>query len=166
MKPYYEVDRLIIDYRAREWCKLPYPNHPLGCPNYDHRANCPPSAPLVEDYFDLTQPLWLVVVAFDLHGHIERMKARHPDWSDRQAKCVLYWQNRVNKELELNASQFAHHNGLIYTLCPEAMGVQVIKTAKRIGIPIKPRPFDYVYKIALIGNSKQIKCCQEVMELA
>ncbi|KKK81159.1 hypothetical protein LCGC14_2816310, partial [marine sediment metagenome] len=25
---------LIIDHRAREWCKLPYPNHPRGCPNY------------------------------------------------------------------------------------------------------------------------------------
>ena len=164
MKPYYQAEKIVIDYRAREWCKLPYPDHPLGCPNYRLRDTCPPNAPLIEDYFDLSQPLWLTVVEFNLAEHISRMKQKHPNWSDRQAKCVLYWQGGVNKELRLQASRFAKANGLLYTLCPEAMGVQVIKTAKLVGIPIKPRPVDYVYKIALSGTPVG-QCSQLVMEI-
>jgi hypothetical protein len=34
---------------------------------------------------------------------------------------------------------------------PEAMGVQVIKTVKRLGFPISPRPKETVYKVGLIG---------------
>lgn len=164
MKPYYQIEKIIIDYRARDWCKLPYPDHPFGCPNYGVRNTCPPNAPLIENYFDLSQPLWFTIVAFDLSEHILKMKQKHPHWSDRQAKCVLYWQGSVNKELRLATTHFAKNNGLAYTLCPEAMGVQVIKTAKLVGIPIKPRPIDYVFKIALLGKSTH-RCSQEVMEL-
>ena len=164
MKPYYRVKRLVIDYRAREWCKLPYPNHPFGCPNYGMRDSCPPNAPLIQDYIDLSQPLWLTVIVFNLAEHILKMKQGHPSWSDRQAKCVLYWQGSVNKELRLQSSRFAKANNLLYTLCPEAMGVQVIKTAQLIGIPIKPRPTDYVYKIALLGTNSHYPH-QEIMEL-
>ena len=32
-----EVKELVIDMRAREWCKMTYPGHPNGCPNYDHK---------------------------------------------------------------------------------------------------------------------------------
>ena len=160
----YQVERLILDYRAREWCKLPYPDHPLGCPNYGMRCTCPPKAPRVEDYFDLSRALWLIVVPFNLAGHISAMRQKHPNWSERQARCVLYWQAGVNKELRLEASRFARNNGLIYTLCPEAMGVQVIRTARLLEIPISPRPIDYIFKIALLGNSGH-KCSQEVMEL-
>ena len=164
MKPYHQVGKIVIDYRARDWCKLPYPDHPLGCPNYGLRDTCPPNAPLIKDYFDLSQPLWLIVVEFNLAEHISRMKQKHPNWSDRQAKCVLYWQGAVNKELRLQTSHFAANNGLAYTLCPEAMGVQVIKTAKLLGIPIQPRPTDYVYKVAILGNSPQ-QYYQKVMEI-
>ena len=155
MKPYYEIANLIIDYRARDWCKLPYPDHPGGCPNFNHRLTCPPQAPLIEDYFDLSQPLWLVAIHFDLKDHIARMKAKHADWTERQLRCVLYWQGKVNKTLSDQARQLANSRGCTYTLCPEAMGVQVIKTARVLGIPIKPRPTDCVYKIALIGETKE-----------
>ena len=154
MRSFFEIAELVIDYRARDWCKLPYLGHPHGCPNFDQRASCPPRAPLVGDYFDLSQPVWLVGVEFDLQGHVERMKSRHPSWSNRQARCVLYWQSGVNKELKALARCFAEAAGRIYTLCPEAMGVQVIKTASRVGIPIRPRPAGRVYKIALIGEPR------------
>jgi hypothetical protein len=40
---------------------------------------------------------------------------------------------------------------IIYTLRPEAMGVLVIKTVKRLGIPIRVKPTDTIYKIMMIG---------------
>jgi len=157
------VVRLCIDIEAREWCKLPYPNHPRGCPNYGKKATCPPGAPLVADYFDLAKPIFLVGVEFDLLAHSTRMLQGHPGWSDRQARCVLYWQPKVNGILKRAADEFCMFLvcsspvpvGIIYTLCPEAMGVNVIATALDCGIPIQVRPAEKVWKIALVGTGNR-----------
>lgn len=147
----HEVKELVIDYRAREWCKLPYPNHPKGCPNYGRKDTCPPTVALIYDVFDLDNYLWLVVHEFDLASHVRRMLTLHPNWSGRQARCVLYWQPRVNKILREDTQTYSTLANASYTLCPEAMGVDVIKTANKCGIPVQARPTDTVYKIALIG---------------
>ena len=47
MESYFEVVEVVVDYRARDWCRLPYPDHPRGCPNFGRRADCPPMAPLI-----------------------------------------------------------------------------------------------------------------------
>lgn len=143
---------LRINLKAREWCKLPYPDHPHGCPNYGKRYSCPPLAPVINDYLDINRQVYLVVIEFDLHEHVSRMKSLHPHWSDRQARCVLYWQGSVNKELQDECDNFEWLNpGMITTLCPEAMGVNVIATALHCGIPVKTKPIDKVFKIALAG---------------
>jgi predicted metal-binding protein len=95
------VGHLKIDYRAREWCKLPYPNHPKGCPNYNKNPECPPQAPRIEDWLDLNRQHWFIVVEFDLDAFAKRMKEKHPGWSDKQCRCCLYWQNIPRKELKL-----------------------------------------------------------------
>ncbi len=144
-------DKLIIDYRAREWCKLPYPDHPHGCPNYNHKSTCPPEVCLIEDFIDPTRPIWLVIEEFDLGGHIAKMLTLNPHWSNRQARCVLYWQGTVNKKLELSCQTIAtQHPGSHYTICPEAMGVDVIHTVKQFGVPIMPRPVNQVFKVGLV----------------
>lgn len=148
------TNKLVIDYRAMDWCRLPYPDHPKGCPNYDKKAGCPSTAPRIEDYFDLDKDHYFVVVQFDLGSHIERMLTKHPRWSDRQARCVLYWQAGVNKKLREESEIYADQRFMIYNTCPEAMGVNVIKTCKNIGLPIKPRPTDTVFKVAMMGNPK------------
>lgn len=147
------VNNLVLDYRAREWCKLPYPDHPKGCPSYDKKWCCPPRIGTVEEYLDLDAPLWLSVVQFHLAEHAGLMKLRHPHWSERQARCLLYWQPKVNKHLKSMTYNFTCGTTRVATFCPEAMGVQVIKTAKKLGIPIIPRPQETVYKIALIGSA-------------
>jgi predicted metal-binding protein len=145
-------DNLRINWKAREWCKLPYPGHPYGCPNYGHKPSCPPQAPLIHNFINISKPMYLVAVDFDLASHMDSMKSLHPAWSDRQAKCVLYWQPRVNKQLRDVARLTVGDSGMVYTTCPEAMGVNVIATAQKVGIPIKTQPTDIVYKIALVGE--------------
>lgn len=146
------TSRLVLEPDAREWCKLPYPGHPKGCPNYGEKDHCPPNAPWIEDWIDLCKPHWIIVCIFDL-GHFElRMKKRHPDWSERQCRCVLYWQNTVKKRLRERCEENVRlRPGAVYTLLPEAMGVNVIVTAMQLGIPIQPKPDGRVYKIALMG---------------
>jgi hypothetical protein len=162
----YDVtDKLIIDYRAREWCKLPYPGHdgkrgrPLGCPNYGKKKGCPPEAPLIENYADRGTSIFFMVTSFDLGKHMDRMKIIHPEWSDRQARCCLYWQAGVRKELESETKRVIKSGfGSIYTLCPEAMGVSVILTLLKLGIAIKVHPEKIVYKVSLICYPAKIQC--------
>ncbi|MEM5766284.1 MAG: hypothetical protein QW423_01460 [Candidatus Aenigmatarchaeota archaeon] len=32
-----KLREVVVDYRSRSWCKLPYPNHHCGCPDYDKK---------------------------------------------------------------------------------------------------------------------------------
>lgn len=147
--------KLVINLRAREWCKLPYPGHPHGCPNYGKRDTCPPKAPIVIDVFDLSKPHWFIVEEFDLKSHMDRMKWLHPNWTERQLACCLYWQNTVRSNLMSGIRFFMQdHPEVIYTLLPEAMGVQVILTARKAGIPIEIKPKKMIHKIALVGYPK------------
>lgn len=144
------TNKLVIDHRARDWCKLPYPGHPNGCPNYGKRGSCPPQAPFIEYWLGDYEKLWLVCVEFNLAAHIDNMLFRHPHWTNRQAKCVLYWQPRMNAKLKEAIYQFIKRPSKEVTYCPEAMGVNVIDTARKAGLPIETRPQKTVYKIALV----------------
>jgi predicted metal-binding protein len=152
------TNKLVIDYRAREWCKKPYPDHPNGCPNYNKKPECPPQSPLIEDFIKLELSHWFVIVRFDLQRQEERMQDSHPQWSVKMCRNSRYWQNSVRKVLHESCNDFMKGKPeLVYTLLPESYGIHVINTVKHLGIPIKVRPKKYVYKIALIGFSKQRK---------
>jgi len=146
------TDKLVVDYEARKWCVLPYPDHPKGCPNFGKKPICPPQVEYIEDWLKDTGELRLVCVSFNLNEHAERMIERNPHWSQRQARCLLYWQPKVNKALISLVSTLVHENGLKITYCPEAMGVDVIKTAQSVGIPIVAPPKDIIHKIALVAT--------------
>ena len=150
------TDGLRLNVKARDWCRLPYPGHPNGCPNVGNRFDCPPHAPLVGDHFDLQQQMWMVIEPFNLADHQRRMLARHPNWTDRQTRNVLYWQGGVKARLKEAARRCAwEYPGSIVTLCPEAMGVNVIATLQRQGVGIKVHPDEWVYKVALVGYPQE-----------
>ncbi|MFA5733260.1 MAG: DUF2284 domain-containing protein [Acidithiobacillus sp.] len=147
--------KVIVNKNARDWCLLPYPGHPKGCPNYGKKIICPPTVPLITSFFDLNKPSWFVVISFDLKSHMEKMKQKHESWSDRQCKCVLYWQKGANKILkEYALSILKQKQNTRITTCPEAMGVNVILTLRSLSIPIKTKPVDIVYKAIFIGFKK------------
>lgn len=152
----YKVNELLeIDYKCRGYCTIPYHGHPKGCPNFGKHKNCPPEVLLVQDVFDLNKDSYFVVEEFDLKNHIEQMKLKHPDWTLMQLKNLLYWQGGVRKRLKEKTERFIKCNGdgMIYTLLPEAMGVMVINTALKLGIPIEKTPLNKIFKIALVGYS-------------
>jgi len=146
-------NKLCIDLRAREWCKLPYPNHSKGCPCYGKKDTCPPKIKIVGEIFNLNKDLWFVIEKFDLKVHAVRMKQKHPNWSDKQCKCVLYWQAGVRKKLRILTEEFVKDKDYIWTNCPEAMGVNVFKTFHKLGLVMKRNP-DIVNKVALVGFPK------------
>lgn len=147
---------LKIDPRVRDWCKLRYPGHPKGCPNYNKSSDCPERVKLIGEVFNLTEGHWFIIEPFDIKAHAWRMKLLHPKWSDRQCRCVLYWQNRVKSKLRRECMIFISgmeqpEGDIIYTLIPEAMGVNVFRTCHRLGIKMRKNPQDILYKVALVG---------------
>lgn len=147
------TDKLWIDKKSREWCKLPYSDHPKGCPNYGEKSECPPKAPFVEDFINLSKKHWFICEHFSLMDFENKMMKKHPTWTKKQARCCLYWQGTVRKKLNNYVKNFIDGRiDLTYTLIPEAMGVNVIKTAKRLNVPIKTKPDTYICKIALVGH--------------
>jgi len=80
------------------------------------------------------------------------MLTAHPSWSERQARCLLYWQSKVNKRLESEVLHFTTVGISEVSYCPEAMGVDVMSTAGLAGIPIEVRPKKIVHKIALLKD--------------
>ena len=138
---------VIVDARVRGWCRLRYPGHPQGCPNYGVVSHCPPGAPLLtEGAFAL-----LVGVRFDLGAWARGMKAKHPGWSDRQCRCLLYWQPGIRKALMLWAVQCKRvHKRTRIWMVPEGSGANIDAMMRGLGHPLEWPPLQFTWAVALL----------------
>lgn len=141
-----------FDPAVRELCRRPYPLHPKGCPNFGKRPSCPPAAPLYGDFYDLSQPVYAVVNDFNLANHVAKMRAAHPDWSEAQLRCCLYWQPTARSQLamKINAA-LASLSGYHAETCPEAMGINVTLTLRLVGIELEWPPLCIARQVALLA---------------
>jgi hypothetical protein len=80
---------VIYDSRARDgtWCKLPYPDHPKGYPKF---PECLRDYPDFKDYEHEAYNWFAIIEKLNLRAHAKRMKDKHPSWSERQCRCLLY----------------------------------------------------------------------------
>lgn len=154
----YAVVIPVIDYSARVACTRAYPGHPHGCPNYGKRPTCPPAAPLFEDAFDISKPIYAVWNFFDFERHVARMRYRHPAWSQRQCECCLWWQGTARAALRRRIMHFrrmiTEAPYMTVTECPEAMGVNVTATMAQAGEVLEWPPKKYAVQVALAGVPK------------
>lgn len=157
----FEVKRLVTSPKVADWCRMPYPGHAKGCPNYDDPTKpwCPPRAPAVGEFFDLSRGLYLVHSEYDLEARSAELKSNNPDWTDKQCRCVLYWQKTSRKQLRLRAAvAMKETSATAMTTCPEAMGVNVYATAALSGLKLeKIDGLRICRHVALIGfeNTKR-----------
>ena len=176
------LNEVIYDSRARDgtWCTLPYPGHKKGCPNFPKCINNRTDFRKFVGY-----KWWAVVEEFDLLTHAMKMynnsvkrrkeaiqkylvdgmtqeeaeKKAPKEWTDRQCRCVLYWQGGVRSRLFKKAEKLLEElggpeGGMILTI-PEANGVNVYATMAKHGLYLKANP-NYVYKIMLVGIERFI----------
>lgn len=150
---YVEVTgNLTIDYKVRDYCRLPYPGHPEGCPHFGKRKECPPQAPLLEHFIDLSKPHYFIIVKITYDHTIEGEKPHNPS----KERSWLTWELHAESVLEKHVQKFQKsHPGTVFTLHPSAVGVDVFKTAQNVGIPLEPTLQDTFHKIALIGYPLQ-----------
>lgn len=146
----------VVDHAVRNLCRKAYPNHSKGCPNFGRVERCPPQAPLIEYVLDLALPTWVVWSTFDLGRHVQRMKAKHPDWSQRQLMCCLYWQPQARKTLRGVIVDFlVQHPGQHILWTPEACGVNVTATMAQVGEYLEWPPVNVTYQVVVAGSWKE-----------
>lgn len=148
------LKRVIFGDYVRQWCKLPYPNHPNGCPMYDTRFSCPPYASKFDELVE--PPYYLVIQEFDLEAQEKRMKERHPEWSKKMCRNCRYWQNSLMKRIiaEAQAYLWKFPQGIILKR-PEANGVNLFATCRLHGIKLEVNPQKIVKKMVIIGGRKE-----------
>jgi hypothetical protein len=110
----------------------------------------------VHDFFDINRPLYFVIEEFDLAAHALKMGLNPKLTSERQRRCLLYWQQPVRARLESKVQDFMVEKHLnAYTTCPEGMGVNVFVTARLAGLKLdKTRNISTSHHIALVGYKK------------
>lgn len=155
----YKIDKIYFEQRFMDFCGLPYPGHPKGCPNFNKgKSGCPYTTPLIDKVIDITKSIYLIGIDFDLEEHTQKMKVKHPSWTDRQCKNVLYWQPHHKKLLKFEIDIFTcdlNKDKLFVTIKPEAYGVNMCATVRQVGIKLDWHyPLKHVWRIALIGELK------------
>lgn len=132
-------------------CRSPYAGHPKGCPNFNTRGCCPPVVRRMDEIADLRHRAVAVVNDFDLAAHVAKMKAKHPKWTDRQARCCLYWQGTARNQLFRKCGEALQRwPRRMVVPTPEAHGVNVTATLRQIGIELEWPPVRIVRQVAFL----------------
>ena len=145
--------RWTIDPDMQSLCGLPYHGHPRGCPNLGCKAGCPPQ-PLLEQVLDFSRPMYVIWTDFDLGSHVARMHKRHPEWSDRQLYCCLYWQGtarKAHREEQVRARRLYEINRIVST--PEAHGVNVTALMALLNVHLEWPPMQLTRVVSLAGTA-------------
>ncbi len=161
--------------KTRLWCRLPYPDHPNGCPNYNNNPVCPPNAPFLSNITDNYNYFYLITGRFNLLSYKESMLQRHPKWSERQATCVLYWQGSAKRHIKDFVKEiYSEHpensffllssgsgykrldiqQEKIYSM--EAAGIDVFKTLRKNSIKFELKPKRFVLLVNLLCSDKEL----------
>jgi len=154
--PVIECNKLITVplWVANRWCALQYPGHPKGCPNYPKCRHSQRKKLTAAEVFDLEKPMYICYATFDLADHARRMKIRHPNWSERQCRNLLYWQRRVDKRVVRLASDFIKKEDLRgYYWLSEGFGVNVYATCRNAGLKLEQiRHISIVRKLVILAK--------------
>lgn len=150
--PYQRV-KLVVTTNPSVLCQLPYYNHSNGCPNYNKKKGCPPRAKPIGHIMDLKKPVYVIWNYFSYGAHRRRMRKKHPDWSPHQVRCCLWWQPKARKQLEEEIKKFSSEvlSKFLILRVPEAHGVNITATMKKVGIELEWPPKTKTYQVALAG---------------
>ena len=151
------VKPALIFKQAHALCVKQYPGHKHGCPNFNHKVGCPPNTPNLYDLIE-QEPVIAIINEFDLGVHVQRRRNHHPNLTDRQARCLLYWQGTARVQLRKQISGYLkEHSDHVVTTCPEALGVDVTITLANAGIILEWPPIQIVRQVALAGLAREDK---------
>lgn len=145
-----EVEAVCKPKGFNTWCRLPYPDHPLGCPNFNKRRDCPPKS---EYFLDVFKPeVKIAYLNFDFEEYLNWRKGIHPNWTERALRNPRHFQRHLDAVLRKNIKGSKISETFIPVYNAEAMGVNIHKTCSVVGINLQWPPKDRMYRIALLAK--------------
>lgn len=139
----------------RSLCLRPYHLHKYGCPNFGNLPICPPNIPMYDKVFDMDKDIYLIYTTHDVKSHYEMRRNKFPDATEYEIKNVIYWQGtaKMNHRKEIKRFFLLHDNLLDYkAITPEALGVDVFATLKKVGINLDWPPTDLSYRVSFAAK--------------
>jgi hypothetical protein len=121
-------------------------------------ANCrvAPQAPLFDQYFDLSRPIYVIYVNFDLVRFFQERETKSGVCAN-QTRRGKAWQGHARRLLRDNIRDFlSFHPGYSVAFNPEAMGVNVNETMARVGVSMTWQDLpESIHKVALAGIGRK-----------
>ena len=172
------VNRTSIKFtnKTHKWCTLPYPGHKKGCPNFNKNPLCPPNTKIMENTLKNYSSFYLILANFDIFKYSNYLLQKHPLWSERKARCLLYWQKSVKKLIKeyIRNIIFMNPNNKFYLFCSgagesiplleqdeiysmEAAGIDVIHSLINNNIEIEVKPKKKVLLVNLLCSDKEVE---------
>lgn len=137
-----KIDKLVMTPSTKDWCFKPYPGHPKGCPRA--HTNCWQGGRIpmhmLTDRMSTKKPMYIVFNEFNLEAHKNKMAKRHPHWTEKQCRNILYWQKTSWKQLDQKmelALRAIKPTPDIYS-SGEGEGVNLYKTCVLAGLKLDP----------------------------
>ena len=148
-----KLNNIYFNSHARgPWCQLPYPGHEKGCPNY---PQCLDKHPIFTEKLEKEFEWFAVIEEFNLEEHAKKMKEKHPEWTTKQCRNLLYWQKAVRQRLKQKAHSKANFwIGDIVLEIPEACGINVILTMLKAGVPMEIKNPKIIRKVMFVGKRR------------
>ena len=165
-------EKTIISYpEIEDLCHRSYSNHKKGCPNIDkcYHLNIP-NFEIISEYGKYNH-FYLIYAKFDFKQYKDLRKKEHSNWSEKQIKCVLYWQKSVKKILSefINQQDLSNHGYILgcgtglkiknqdRVGSMENSCINVFSTCKLNGIKLEINPKNNIYLVCLLCSKKIIK---------
>jgi predicted metal-binding protein len=145
---------------------LPYPQHKKGCPNYGKGKLCPPNSPAFTiENLKQYKTLVLMYADFNFRAYKEKMRASHPDWSEKQLGCCLYWQKPVKILLKNHLETLKDKpdfilgcgSGFVECYSMESVGLNVIDMLYKLDIDFEVKPVNKVVLCTMLGYNSEVK---------
>lgn len=158
----YELNRdKIVLMDTKQLCFLPYCGHPKGCPNaygkcWGRRGQISPKR--IDKIINIDKPMYIVHSEFNVELFVDKMRRKHPNWSDRQCRNLLYWQGTSRAQLKERVGilmEKMDSSTKLVVKVPEYFGVNVYATCDKVGLILdKIKGLKVCRHIALIGEKK------------
>lgn len=131
-----------------------------GCPNFGN-VDCPPNIEHISEAFR-EDSMHLLTVEFPFQEYIDIKKEKHPKWGNRALINQRHWQGHLKSILdrywERMRDRYPNH---VVIRNPEAMGVNIEETMKKLGIKLQwceqnekheiTRIAEHMYHVYLLG---------------
>lgn len=170
-----DANTICITDKTGLWCRLPYRDHPDGCPNKDNETcrNAPKFDPEPYSHF------YLIYADFDFRKY-KKSRSELPKWkgkSERMLGNLLYWQGSIKRQLKDYIENIYKMNSRkdIYLLAcgsgfndkrmnqlqdkifsMEAMGIYVFGTLDKNGIDYELKPKDNIKLVCLLCSKEHL----------